>query len=591
MEAQSNKFSLSILQTFKRIISLARPQWKPLTVATFFLIIGAAMGLAFPQAIRIIIDGALENGLQSIDNAAYAMLVIFFVQGIAVAFRYYLFTVAGFRILTDLRADTFSQIMRQEVGFFDQRKTGELMSRLASDTMVLQNAVSVNISMVLRYGASTVGGIMLLFYTSPTLTLLMLLVVPPVVAAVIWMSRKIRHLSRQVQDSLAGAAEVAEETISGVRTVRSFTQEDYESERYKGSIFDAFIAMKKRSVTIALFQGGLSFVGYGAVALVLWYGGRLVVAEAMTIGDLTSFILYTLIVAFSLSALGGVFSDFVSAGGAADRVFELLDRVPAEGTEAGMGNRLPGVKGHLCLEGVHFAYPTRPDVAALTDIDLDIKPGELVALVGPSGSGKSTVAGLIPRFYEPQRGRITLDGVPIDELDPHWLRGQIGGVDQEPNLFSDSIAVNIRYGRLEASQEEIQQAAAAANAAEFIESFPDGYETEVGERGVRLSGGQKQRIAIARAVLKNPRILILDEATSALDAESEYLVKQALDRLMTGRTTLVIAHRLSTVRDADRVVVLDGGRIVESGPHAELMKAPDGLYRKLVERQFVELEA
>jgi len=408
---------------------------------------------------------------------------------------------------------------------------------------------------------------------------------------VLWMSRKIRRLSRQVQDALAGAAEVADETISGVRTVRSFTKEDYESERYRGGIFEAFLAMKKRSVTIAYFQGGLSFMGYGAVALVLWYGGRLVVAGSMSIGDLTSFILYTLIVAFSLSALGGVFSDFMSASGAADRVFELLDRVPSPGTEAGTGNQLDQVHGQVHFEDIHFAYPTRPDVAALTAINLEIKPGEVVALVGPSGSGKSTIASLIPRFYEPSQGRITLDGVPIVELDPNWLREQVGSVDQEPNLFSDSITKNIRYGRLDATEEEIHEAAHAANAAEFIEKFPEGYETEVGERGVRLSGGQKQRIAIARAVLKNPRILILDEATSALDAESEYLVKQALDRLMTGRTTLVIAHRLSTVRDADRVVVLDGGRIVESGPHAVLMQDQDGLYRKLVERQFVEYEA
>ncbi len=568
----------------RRLLALARPEGRRLAVGSVFLILGSAAGLAYPQAIRVVLDGALAAGVASVNRAALAMVAIFAVQSVAVATRYVLFTVAGERIVTRLRADLYTSLVAQEIAFFDQRRTGELTSRLSSDATVLQNTVSVNLSMGLRNLMMVVGGLALLVVTSPRLTLVMLAIVPAVALGAVIIGRRISRLSRRVQDALARAGEVAEETLAGIRTVRAFAREAAESGRYADAIWEAFGLARKRVRVVAVFLGVTSLAAYGAVALVLWSGGRLVAAGGMTVGELTQFILYTLIVAFSLSALGDLWSDFMRAGGASERVFELLDRAPAIPVAGGL--RPETAIGRIELDAVGFAYPSRPDVPVLDGLDLAIDPGEMVALVGPSGAGKSTVASLILRLYDPISGAVRFDGVDIRELDPVWLRERIGVVAQEPILFSTTIAENIRYGRPDATDTEVVAAARAANAHDFVAALPDGYATEVGERGVRLSGGQKQRVAIARAVLKDPRVLLLDEATSALDAESEALVRDALARLMHGRTAVVIAHRLSTVRDADRVVVLDGGRVVESGSHAELM-ARAGTYRRLVDRQLL----
>ncbi|CAM2069029.1 ATP-binding cassette domain-containing protein [Sulfidibacter corallicola] len=576
---------LTLREAYQRMFALARPEWRILVSATLFLIVGSGMGLLYPQVIRGMVDDALASGLTAVNRAVLILAVIFMVQAIAVGLRHYLFTIAGYRIVTKLQSDTYRRIVSQEVGFFDKRRTGELMSRLASDTTVLQNTVSVNISMALRGLASAIGGIALLAWTSPRLTLIMLLAVPPVSIGGVWIGRKIRFLSKAVQDALAKAGEVAEETLSGIRTVRAFGREATEAERYEQGVHRAYVAMRRRTGSMALFHGVLSFAAYGITALMLWYGARMVDAGDITVGELTSFLLYTLIVAVSLASLASLWADFMRATGSADRIFEILDREPE--IPLTDGTTLERVDGHIRLEQVTFRYPTRPDVSALRQITLEIRPGEIVALVGPSGSGKSTLAALLPRFYDAQEGRIYLDGHNLTTLSPTWLRGRIGSVPQEPILFSRSIAENIAYGSETDDPAAIEAAARVANAHDFILHFPEGYQTEVGERGVRLSGGQKQRIAIARAVLKDPEILILDEATSALDAESEFLVKQALERLMKGRTTLIIAHRLSTVRDADRVVVLDGGRLAEMGSHEALMMRPNGVYRKLVERQFL----
>ncbi len=575
-----------------RILALARPEVPTLALATVALLIGSGMSLAYPQALRILVDAVLEQSDPSgLDGAAAVLLVLFFVQAVFTALRAWLFTQAGERIVARLRTQVFSRILKQDIAFFDATRTGELTSRLASDTSVLQNTVSVNLSMALRYIVGAIGGVALLLWTSPTLTGVALLVVPVVAAGAALLGRRIQKLSAEVQDALARSNEVAEEAIGGVRTVRSFAAEQAEIKRYGDQVESSYQLAAKRAFAIGTFNGVAGFAGYAAVALVVWYGGRLVLADQMSVGDLTAFLLYTLMVAFSLGAMVGLYSDFMRATGASARVFDLLDQTgPIEGTPRATVATPERMRGDVVLDGVAFAYPTRPDAPVLTGLDLHIEPGEVVALVGPSGAGKSTIAALLARMYDPQHGAVRIDGAPIAELDPSALRRQIGLVAQEPILFATSIADNIRYGRPTATDDEVRAAAVAANADGFVSAFPDGYQTRVGERGVRLSGGQKQRVAIARALLKDPPILVLDEATSALDAESEHLVQEALERLMQGRTTLIIAHRLSTVRAADRVVVLDGGKVAESGTHDDLIQRR-GLYRRLVERQFGEVPA
>ena len=566
-----------------RVISLARPELKPLLLGSLALIVGSGTSLAAPALVGRLVDGVTDGaGRAALDEAALVLLGVFAVSGVATALRSYLFTVAGERVVARLRTDLYRAVMTQEIGFFDTRRTGELTNRLASDTTVLQNAVTVNISMALRFALQALGAIGILMWTSWRLTLVMLTVVPLVAAGAGVYGRMLRRVSKQVQDALARSSEVAEETLAGVRTVRAFAREAREVARYGSAVEESFQLARYRARLGAMFTGGVSFLGYGAIAAVLWYGGVLLSEGSLSFGDLTSFLLYTFTVAFSIGALSGLWSDFAKAAGASERVFELLDREPEV---APGGLRPESVEGRVSLEDVHFAYPSRPEAAVLCGLDLELEPGQVVALVGPSGGGKSTVAALLSRFYDPERGSLSLDGHAFGALDAGWLREQVGVVSQEPILFATSVADNIRYGRPGATDADVAKAAAAANALEFVQAFPDGLETRVGERGVRLSGGQKQRIAIARALLKDPAVLVLDEATSALDAESEHLVQEALDRLMRGRTTLVIAHRLSTVREADRVVVLDAGRVAEAGTHEDLL-ALDGLYRKLVERQF-----
>jgi ATP-binding cassette subfamily B protein len=572
--------------SLRRLLALARPERGRLLLGTLFLTIGSGASLLFPQAIRMIVDDALGHGgaAAGLDRAAILLVAISAVMAAAIALRYAIFSVVGERVVTRLRERLFARLLAQDIAFFDERKTGELTSRLASDTTTLQNTVSANVSMALRFLASVVGGIGFLVYTSARLTLVMLAVVPPVALGAVAYGRRVRKLSREVQDALARSGEVAEEALAGVRTVRAFAAEEGERRRYASTVERAFELARARVTASATFMAVASFASYAAAALVLWYGGHLVARGHMTVGELTSFLVYTLLVAFSLGGLSDLWADLMKASGAAERVFELLDAEPGIPLDEGAAPAQVG--GAIELQGVTFRYPSRKDVPVLSGIDLAIREGEVVAVVGPSGAGKSTIAALLLRLYDPDAGRILLDGRDLRELSPAWLRRQIGVVAQEPLLFSSSVAENIRYGRETATEEEVAAAARAANAHDFIARFPEGYATLVGERGVQLSGGQKQRVAIARAVLKDPRILVLDEATSALDAESEHLGKEALERLMKGRTTLIIAHRLSTVLGADRVVVLDGGRVVQSGAHAALM-GQEGLYKRLIERQFV----
>lgn len=574
--------------TLRRLYSLAWPERWPLFWATLFLLASTGGNLVFPSATGKLLDEAMANvksgtvDLAQVDRMAIALVVIFAVTAAASALRFMLFSRAGERIVAKLRGDLYAAILSQDTAFFDGQKTGELSSRLSSDATVLQTSVTANLSMVLRNATIVVGALAMLFVTSTKLTLTMLVIVPPVAISAVFYGKRVRKLSKESQDALAKASEVAVEALGGLRTVRSFSAEKKEISRYRSAIDDSLQLAFRRIRLSASFFGVAFFAAFSAGALVFWYGARLVADGSLTPGHLITFLFHTMQTAFGLSALAELWTDVQRAAGAAERVFDLLHREPA--IKPG-GATLERVAGEVRFEKVTFAYPSRPDVTVLKDFSFSLSSGEVVAIVGPSGAGKSTIASMLYRLYDPAQGLLKLDGQPYTGLDPEWLRRQVGVVAQEPLLFSTSIGDNIRYGRPEATDAEVEAAARMANAHTFITGFPDGYQTLVGERGVQLSGGQKQRVAIARAVLKDPRILILDEATSALDAESEHLVREALERLMKGRTTLVIAHRLSTVKDAHRVVVLEGGQVVQSGTHASLV-SEEGLYRRLVEKQF-----
>lgn len=570
----------------RRLLGLAWPHRWGLLLATVFLAIGSGLGLTYPALVGKLLDQAIRSGdIAAIDKLALLMGAVFIGQAAAIGLRYALFTVIGERIVADLREALFARLMRQPVAFFDTRRTGELLNRLSSDTAVLQNTVTANLSMALRSLVTALGAIGLLFIISPSLTLLMLMVVPPAALGAVTYGRKIRRLSREVQDTLATASEVAEETLSGIRTVRSFDREADETRRYSTAIEDSFLVAKRRAILGGFFTSLASLFGYLAIAIVLWRGGRLVLGEALSVGELTSFILYTILMAFSIGTLASLWTDFMRAAGAGERVFALLDRAVEHEADPSLFSPEDGWMGDgpnaLEVSGVTFSYPARPDVEVLQDVSVRLPRGKVVALVGPSGSGKSTLVALLTRLYDVDSGVISVEGRPIHEWDIHALRRRMAVVGQEPVLFSTTIKDNIRYGRDGASDEEVLEAAKMANAHDFIEGFPDGYDTMVGERGVQLSGGQRQRIAIARAMLRDPALLLLDEATSALDSESELMVQDALERLMVGRTTLVIAHRLSTIRNADVIIVMDKAKVVESGDHKSLIER-DGLYARLV---------
>src|SRR6266542_119545 len=548
----------------RKILGLLREELPALSAGTVLLVAGAGLSLVYPPGIRALVDGAIAGRDPSQGTRIALLLAALAVfQGAAIAGRALLFSLAGERGVRRVRERLYASLLSQEVGFFDASRTGELVSRLGTDCATLQSLLSAQISMTFRHVITALGGLVLLFITSPRLTVVMLLVVPPVALGAVAYGRKVRALARLYQDALADASHVAEESLSAIRTVRAFVAEEAERARYGRAVADSYDAARKRAFAGSTFMGSAAGGGYAAMAAVLGYGGTLVAAGSLTPGALTAFLVYTLLIAMSLGSLAELWAEAMRGLGAADRVFALMERAP--GMPLLGGARPPGCDGRLALEGIRFAYPTRPDVLVLSGLDLAIESGEVVALVGASGAGKSTVAALVGRLYDPTAGRVLLDGRDVRELDPAWLRGQIGVVPQEPVLFSASVEENVRYGRPVASHEEVVAACRAAHADAFVRAFPDGYATKVGERGQQLSGGQRQRIAIARAVLKDPRVLLLDEATSALDSESEALVQDALERLMVGRTAIVIAHRLSTVARADRLVVLEQGRVVETG--------------------------
>ena len=571
------------METFKKLLKLSRSEWPLLSWGLVFLAISSAALLVYPHSIKRIIDEAIAQKDQSqLNVAALIALGVFAVQSVTSALRYYFFTLAGEKTVKRLRARLFTQIMGQNITFFDQQKTGELLGRLSSDTAVLQNALSVNISMLVRSLVQALGGLVMLFMTSAKLTVFILVIIPPLGLLAAKFGKKVKAISKRSQDALAASSGVAEEGISGVRTVKSFAQENFENNRYDQRLEVSFGLSKEKIRVVASFTNLVSLVGLSAVVFIIWYGGTLVIREELSVGTLTSFLLYVITVAFSVGMLGSLWTDFMSAYGASGRIFELLEK-PTEDIETG----LSGIEaGQIEFQDVHFAYPSRAEFPVLKGVSFSISPNETVAVVGSSGAGKSTLVQMLMRFYETTSGSILIDGHDSKSYSLKGLRESIGLVSQEPVLVSESLFENIRYGKPEATLLEVQSAAKKAFAHDFITSFPDGYETLVGERGVQLSGGQKQRVAIARALLKNPRILVLDEATSALDAESEHLVQKALEDQIGKRSTLIIAHRLSTVKRADKILVMQEGRVVQVGTHAELFKQESGLYHKLVERQF-----
>jgi ABC transporter fused permease/ATP-binding protein len=572
-------------RTVRKLAGLLRQEAPALVAGTVLLTLGSALSLAYPQGIRAIVDGALAGRDASwVTRVAFLLGGLAIVQGLAVAGRAILFALAGERGVRRVRERLFRSLVSQEVAFFDEERTGDLVSRIGTDSVSLQGLLSSSLSIAFRNVLQSLGALSLLFVTSPRLTAVMLLVVPPVAIGSVFYGRKVRALSRRYQDALADASHVAEESFSSIRTVRAYVAEGIEIDRFGVATGAAYRAAWRRAVAGGTFMGGASAGVYAAAAAVLGYGGLLVSRGELSAGALTAFLVYTLLLAMSLGTLADLWAEVMRSLGAAEKVLALIDRVPAMPLTGGM--RPESCRGEVRYEGVRFTYPSRPEAEVLRGVNLTIAAGEVVALVGPSGAGKTTVGALLCRLYDPVSGRVTLDGRDLRDLDPGWLRSQMGVVPQEPVLFSASVEENVRYGRPGASRAEVEEACRSAHAHEFVSGFPEGYETRVGERGLQLSGGQRQRIAIARAVLRDPRILLLDEATSALDSESEALVREALSGLMRGRTTLVIAHRLSTVATADRVVVVEGGRVVEAGPHAVLLQQA-GLYRRLVERQML----
>ncbi|WBX93529.1 ABC transporter transmembrane domain-containing protein [Pseudoxanthomonas mexicana] len=550
------------------------------------LALASAATLSFPVAFKQMIDGGFHSG-GNIDRVFLGVFIVVLVLAIASAARFYFVSLLGERVVADLRRQLYGHLVGLDAEFHDRTRSGELVSRLSADSELLRSVVGSSMSVALRSSITVIGSIVMLFVTSPKLAAYALVGIPLAVLPIVLGARRLEKASRASQDRVADANTLASETLGAVRTVQAHAREPYELKRFGDAVSVAVETARKRIRAQSLVTATVITLVFGAVVLVLWSGAHDVIGGRMTTGELGQFVFYALIGGGSVGALAEVWNELQRAAGGMGRIAELLNETPTIRAPAAP-RRLPApVKGEIRFDNVSFHYPSRPDLPALDDFNLTVNPGETVALVGPSGAGKSTVFSMLLRFHDAQSGSVRIDGVDLRDLDPAHLREHIALVPQQPTIFAASAAENIRYGKLDATDAELQAAAEAAEADDFIRELPGGFDSQLGERGARLSGGQQQRIAIARALLKDAPILLLDEATSALDAQSERAVQHALERLMAGRTTLVIAHRLATVLKANRIVVMDRGRIVAQGTHTELL-AQDGLYAELARLQFLD---
>ncbi|HEY5595273.1 MAG TPA: ABC transporter transmembrane domain-containing protein [Nitrospiria bacterium] len=575
------------MKNLLRLFAYIKPYLKRMALAAVLLAAVALTNLGLLWIVRDVVNSFLHTpDSAALNSAVLSLLGLFVIQGLLTMGHSYLVAFIGQRVVADFRVRLFNHLGTLSVSFFAKRRTGELMSRLTSDVTVIQNiATNVPIDMAKQL-VTLVGGVSILFYLNWRLCLLILSIIPLIIFIGTFFGRKLKRFSTQIQDQTADTSTVVEEVVSGIRIIKSFVAEAHEEGRYVRHLEEMVSTALMRARILAVFVPLITIVTFGAAAGILWYGGRQVMAGAITPGDLIAFILYAGILIGPFGSFAHLVSQIKEAQGATQRVFEILDTKPEVADLPGAGE-MPRIDGRVAFHRVSFQYT--PEIAVLNGISFEVRPGEMVALVGPSGAGKSTLIHLLHRFYDPTDGRIEIDGVDVKTVQRASLYRQVGLVPQETILFGGLIKENIRYGKLTATDGEIIEAARLANAHDFISAFPKGYDTIVGEKGINLSGGQRQRIAIARAILKNPRLLILDEATSSLDNESEAAIQEALDRLMKGRTTFVIAHRLTTIQKADRIFVMDKGRIVEEGTHAELLERR-GLYHHLYTLKLAGIE-
>ncbi|NDK54625.1 ABC transporter ATP-binding protein [Pontibacter fetidus] len=587
---ERKKITKESFQRGLRIFGYVLPYKFKFIVGLAFLVFSSLTFMAFPYLVGQLFDSASGNStgiLTNINVIAMGLFGVILLQGIFSFFRVYFFAQVSENAVADIRRDLYSKFMQLPISFYEKRRVGEITSRITTDVAQVQDAMSITLAELFRQFTTLIVGVIIIMWTSIKLSLFMLATFPVLIVLAMVFGRRIKTLSKKTQDELASTNVIVEETLQAINTVKAFTNEMFEVARYRATLNRAV----KTAITTANYRGAfISFiiVGlFGGIILVIWYGATLVANGDIKQGDLVSFVLYTAFIGASVGGLGELYGKVQSALGATERILEILQE-QEEPTDKSLRalSQVPRVQGNITYKNVAFSYPTRPDIQVLKSINFEALAGEKVAVVGPSGAGKSTIIQLLMRFYDVQGGSITVDGKDLRDMDLTTLRGNIGIVPQEVLLFGGSIRENIAYGRPEATETEIIEAAKKANAYNFITSFPEGLDTLVGERGIKLSGGQRQRIAIARAILKNPAILILDEATSSLDSESEQLVQQAMDVLMKDRTTIIIAHRLATIRKADKILVIDGGEIVEEGSHEELSANDNGIYANLLRLQF-----